>query len=82
MNEKMLTDLKDMQFVMTNKMKDQLMRLIVIKQTLDNKELSLSFKEQKLLQKEFDNLLEEFRREFQANNQIQVQFMRAYLGIK
>lgn len=82
MNEKMLTDLKDMQFVMTNKMKDQLMRLIVIKQTLDNKELSLSFKEQKLLQKEFDNLLEEFRREFQANNQVQVQFMRAYLGIK
>lgn len=82
MNEKMLTDLKDMQFVMTNKMKDQLMRLLVIKQTLNNKELSLSFKEQKLLQKEFDNLLEEFRREFQANNQVQVQFMRAYLGIK
>lgn len=82
MDEKMLTDLKDMQFVMTNKMKDQLMNLIVIKQTLDNKELSLSFKEQKNLQKEFDNLLKEFRKEFQAHNQVQVQFMRAYLGIK
>lgn len=82
MDEKMLEDLKDMQFVMTNKMKEQLMRLIVIKQTLDNEDLDLTYKEQKLLKKEFDNLLSDFRDEFQANNKLQVQFMRSYLNIK
>lgn len=82
MDEKMLEDLKDLQIVMTNKMKEQMMRLIVIKQTLDNEDLTLSYKEQKLLQKEFDSLLSEFRDEFQANNQLQVQFLRSYLNIK
>lgn len=82
MDEKMLEDLKDLQFVMTNKMKEQMLRLIVIKQTLENEDLTLSYKEQKLLQKEFDNLLSEFRDEFQANNKLQVQIMRSYLNIK
>ena len=82
MEEKMLTDLKDMQFNMTEKMKEQIRRLLVIKQTLDNEDLTLTYKEQKLLQKEFNTLLSEFRTEFQANNKMQVQFMRSYLGIK
>ena len=79
MEEKMLTDLKDMQFNMTEKMKEQIVRLLVIKQTLDNEDLTLTYKEQKLLQKEFNTLLSEFRTEFQANNKLQVQFMRSYL---
>ena len=82
MEEKMLTDLKDMQFNMIEKMKEQIVRLLVIKQTLDNEDLTLTYKEQKLLQKEFNTLLSEFRTEFQANNKLQVQFMRSYLGIK
>lgn len=82
MEEKMLTDLKDMQFNMTEKMKEQIVRLLVIKQTLDNEDLTLTYKEQKLLQKEFNTLLSEFRTEFQTNNKLQVQFMRSYLGIK
>lgn len=81
MNEKMLSDLKDMQFIMTSKMKDQLMRLIVIKQTLDNKEIFLSSKEQIILKKEFASLLKEFKKEFQTHNQVQIQIIRTYLGI-
>ena len=75
----MLTDLKDMQFNMNKKMKEQIVRLLVIKQTLDNEDLTLTYKEQKLLQKEFNTLLSQFRTGFKANNKLQVQFMRSYL---
>ena len=48
MNEKMLTDLKDMRINITSEMKDLFIKLLVIKQTLDdNKELS--FKDKKLI---------------------------------
>lgn len=79
-SKKMLEDLKGLEFTMTNKMKEQLFRLIFIKQTLEDE--NLSFKEQKLLQKEFDSLLADFRKEFQANNKIQVHIVRKYLNME
>lgn len=81
MNEKMLEDLKDLRFTFTDKMKDLTIQMLYIKQMLDENN-NLNEKERKMLKKEFDKLLKIFRIEFQAHNQIQVQFMRAYLGIK
>lgn len=78
--ERKIEDLKDIQIVMTNEMKDLAIALLTIKQTLDDD--TLTFKERKLFQKEFDELLYKFKEEFQAHNQIQVQIVRAYLSGK
>ena len=80
MDEKMLTDLKDVRINMTSEMKDLVVKLIVIKQTLEDEELS--FRDKRVLKKEFDKLLKSFIKEFQANNQVQVQIVRAYLSGK
>lgn len=79
MNEKMLTDLKDVRINMTSEMKDLVVKLLVIKQTLENEKLSL--RDKRILKREFDKLLKSFIKEFQANNQVQVQIVRTYLGI-
>ena len=80
MDEKMLTDLKDVRINMTGEMKDLVVKLLVIKQTLEDEELS--FRDKRVLKREFDKLLKSFIREFQANNQVQVQIVRAYLSGK
>ena len=80
MDEKMLTDLKDVRINMTSEMRDLVVKLLVIKQTLEDEELS--FKDKKVLKREFDKLLKSFIKEFQANNQVQVQIVRAYLSGK
>jgi hypothetical protein len=80
MDEKMLTDLKDVRINMTSEMKDLVVKLLVIKQTLEDEELS--FRDKRVLKKEFDKLLKSFIKEFQANNQVQVQIVRAYLSGK
>lgn len=80
MDEKMLTDLKDVRINMTSEMKDLVVKLLVIKQTLEDEELS--FRDKRVLKREFDTLLKSFIREFQANNQVQVQIVRAYLSGK
>ena len=80
MDEKMLTDLKDVRINMTSEMRDLVVKLLVIKQTLEDEELS--FRDKKVLKREFDTLLKSFIREFQANNQVQVQIVRAYLSGK
>lgn len=79
MNEKMLTDLKDVRINMTSEMKDLVVKLLVIKQTLENEKLSL--RDKRILKREFDKLLKSFIKKFQANNQVQVQIVRTYLGI-
>ena len=80
MDEKMLTDLKDFRINMTSEMKDLVVKLLVIKQTLEDEELS--FRDKIVLKREFDKLLKSFIKEFQANNQVQVQIVRAYLSGK
>lgn len=80
MDEKMLTDLKDVRINMTSEMRDLVVKLLVIKQTLEDEELS--FKDKRVLKREFDKLLKSFIKEFQANNQVQVQIVRAYLSGK
>ena len=80
MDEKMLTDLKDVRINMTSEMRDLVVKLLVIKQTLEDEEIS--FRDKRVLKREFDTLLKSFIREFQANNQVQVQIVRAYLSGK
>ena len=80
MDEKMLTDLKDVRINMTSEMKDLVVKLLVIKQTLEDEELS--FRDKRVLKREFDKLLKSYIKEFQANNQVQVQIVRAYLSGK
>ena len=80
MDEKMLTDLKDVRINMTSEMKDLVVKLLVIKQTLEDEKLS--FRDKRVLKREFDTLLKSFIKEFQANNQVQVQIVRAYLSGK
>lgn len=80
MDEKKLTDLKDVRINMTSEMKDLVVKLLVIKQTLEDEELS--FRDKRVLKREFDKLLKSFIKEFQANNQVQVQIVRAYLSGK
>jgi len=80
MDEKMLTDLKDVRINMTSEMKDLVVKLLVIKQTLEDEELS--FRDKRVLKREFDKLLKSFIKEFQANNQVQVQIVGAYLSGK
>lgn len=60
MDEKMLTDLKDVRINMTSEMKDLVVKLLVIKQTLEDEELS--FKDKRVLKREFDTLLKSFIR--------------------
>ena len=80
MDEKMLSDLKDVRINMTSEMKDLVVKLLVIKQTLEDEELS--FRDKRVLKREFDKLLKSFIKEFQANNQVQVQIVGAYLSGK
>jgi len=80
MDEKMLNDLKDVRINMTSEMKDLVVKLLVIKQTLEDEELS--FRDKRVLKREFDKLLKSFIKEFQANNQVQVQIVGAYLSGK
>ena len=76
----MLSDLKDVRINMTSEMKDLVVKLLVIKQTLEDEELS--FRDKRVLKREFDKLLKSFIKEFQANNQVQVQIVGAYLSGK
>lgn len=75
-----LEDLKDVRFVMTDEMRETAIKLIVIKQMLDEKDLTK--KDERVLKKEFDKLFKDFRDEFQAHNQVMLHFVRAYLSGK
>jgi len=51
MDEKMLSDLKDVRINMTSEMKDLVVKLLVIKQTLEDEELS--FRDKRVLKSWF-----------------------------
>lgn len=73
-----IEDLKDLQLNFTDEMRKTSIKLITIKQMLDDE--TLTKKERKLLQKEFDDLLAIFKDEFQKHNQEQIRFVNWYLG--
>lgn len=80
MDENDIKNLKDLQFTITESMKDTSIEMLTIRQMLDENELSK--KERKLLEKQFEKLKQQFARELQEQNPVQVTFIRGYLSSK
>ena len=74
MNEQDIENLKDLQFIITESMKDTIIEMLYTKQMLDENELTK--KERKLLEKHFEKLKQQFRKELQEQNPVQVMFIR------
>ncbi len=80
MDENDIKNLKDLQFIITENMKEITIEMFTTKQMLD--ECELSKKERKLLEKHFEKLKQQFRKELQEQNPVQVMFIRNYLSSK
>ena len=80
MDESDIKNLKDLQFTITENMKNITIEMFTTKQMLD--ECELSKKERKLLEKHFEKLKQQFRKELQEQNPVQVMFIRNYLSSK
>ena len=74
MNEQDIENLKALQFIITESMKDTIIEMLYTKQMLDENELTK--KERKLLEKHFEKLKQQFRKELQEQNPVQVMFMK------
>ena len=80
MNEQDIENLKDLQFIITESMKDTIIEMLYTKQMLDENELTK--KERKLLEKHFEKLKQQFVKELQEQNPVQTQIVRTYLSSK
>lgn len=78
--EEKLKDLKDVNFIFTNNMKQTLFDMLVIQKLLVSDDLN--YKQQKELEIEKNRLLDIFRTELQENNPIEVSIVRAFLQMK
>ena len=79
MGEK-LKDLKDVNFIFTDNMKQTLFDMLAIQKLLVSDDLN--YKQQKELEIEKNRLLDIFRTELQENNPIEVSIVRAFLQMK
>ena len=80
MDENDIKNLKDLQFTITKKFKDIVLEMATIRQILD--ECELSKKDRKLLEKHFEKLKQQFAKELQEQNPVQVMFIKNYLSRK
>ncbi len=80
MDENDIKNLKDLQFTITKKFKDIVLEMATTRQILD--ECELSKKDRKLLEKHFEKLKQQFAKELQEQNPVQVMFIRNYLSSK
>lgn len=78
--EEKLKDLKDVNFIFTDNMKQTLFDMLVIQKLLVSDDLN--YKQQKELEIEKNRLLDIFRTELQENNPIEVSIVRAFLQMK
>lgn len=78
--EEKLKDLKDVNFIFTNNMKQTLFDMMAIQKLLESDDLD--YREQKELDKEKNRLLDIFRIELQENNPIKVSIVRTFLQMK
>ena len=72
-------EFREMRFTLTKEMQDTIIKMLVLQQMLNENE-DLSYKELKLIQKEKDNLMKHFVKEFQAHNVEKVAIIRAYMS--
>lgn len=75
-----LKDLKDINFVFMDNMKQTLFDMMAIQKLLDSDDID--YKQQKELEKEKKRLLDIFRTELQENNPVEVSIVRAFLQMK
>lgn len=75
-----LSELKDLRFVFTDEMKETLFDMMTIQKMLEAEELDK--KERKSLENENQRLLENFRRDLQENNPVEVSIVRTFLNMK
>lgn len=80
MDENDIKNLKDLQFIITENMKEITIEMFTTKQMLD--ECELSKKDRKLLEKHFEKLKQQFAKELQEQNPVQTQIVRTYLSSK
>lgn len=78
--EEKLKDLKDVNFIFTDDMKQTLFDMMAIQKLLESDDLD--YRKQKELEKEKNRLLDIFRIELQENNQVEVSIVRAFLQMK
>ena len=78
--EEKLKDLKDVNFMFTDNMKQTLFDMMAIQKLLESDDLD--YKQQKELEKEKNRLLDIFRTELQENNPLEVSIVRAFLQMK
>ena len=78
--EEKLKDLKDVNFIFIDNMKQTLFDMMAIQKLLESEDLD--YREQKELEKEKNRLLDIFRTELQENNPIEVSIVRAFLQMK
>ena len=80
MDENDIKNLKDLQFIITENMKEITIEMFTTKQKLD--ECELSKKDRKHLEKHFEKLKQQFAKELQEQNPVQTQIVRTYLSSK
>lgn len=78
--EEKLKDLKDVNFIFTDNMKQTLFDMLAIQKLLVSDDLN--YKQQKELEIEKNRLLDIFRTELQENNPLEVSIVRAFLQMK
>lgn len=78
--EEKLKDLKDVNFIITDNMKQTLFDMMAIQKLLESDDLD--YREQKEFEKEKNRLLDIFRTELQENNPVEVSIVRAFLQMK
>lgn len=80
MDENDIKNLKDLQFTITENMKEITIEMFTTKQMRD--ECELSKKDRKLLEKHFEKLKQQSAKELQEQNPVQTQIIRNYLSSK
>ena len=78
--EEKLKDLKDVNFIFMDNMKQTLFDMMAIQKLLESDDLN--YKQQKELEIEKNRLLDIFRTELQENNPVEVSIVRAFLQMK
>lgn len=76
MNDK----INNLRFIITDEMKNNLFDALIYQKILDNEKLLK--RERKILEREKNRLLDNFRTLLQSNNPLEVSIVREYLNIK
>ena len=78
--EEKLKPIKDLEFVFTEDMKENVFEMLTLQQLLDNQELSK--RERKLIEKQKQKLFNKFRTRLQELNPTQTLIVRQFLNLK